>query len=347
MKIQQNLDVQINPFQNQNNESSVAGAGKAGQKSGNLSSISGANLKGESLIQQRQGLAKKQALKVVSDAFGGEKKLDAQMQGIKDEIKRLQDVINEKTADTIENDASLKELQEQYGIDPDGEESKELSKLAFKANHSKEGLSDEEKSQMSEYQQQALYLVAKNQQNALDIDQAKAQQAGNVQGYADMKRERAKSQDMLKAQDEAEEIMDAANGEAIALLTQEAVEHVDEEQKEREEEAKEAAEKKKEEKKEEAKKLEKEAMQQEMIENIKEHAAESQGTSADAKRAAARRERAEANRVDAEGVQKTIISDGASIEDTQNAVNTEITNILNKLSLLSSDVKGSTIDSQI
>ena len=259
MKIQQNTDVQINPFQNQDNVRTAAGAGKTAHKSGNLSSVSGANLKGESLVQQRQGLARKQALKVVSDAFGGEKKLDAQMQGIKDEIKRLQDEINEKTADTMENDARLKELQERYGIDPDGEESKELSKLAFKANYSKEGLSDEEKSKMSEYQQQALYYVAKNQQNSLDIDRAKAQQMGNVQGYADMKRERAKSQDMLKAQDAAEEIMDAANGETIALLTQEAVEHVDEEQKEREEEAKEAAEKKKEEKNEEAKKLEKEA----------------------------------------------------------------------------------------
>ncbi len=347
MKIQQNLDVQINPFQNQNNESSVAGAGKAGQKNGNLSAISGANLKGESLVQQRQGLARKQALKVVSDAFGGEKKLDAQMQSIKDEIKRLQDEINEKTANTIENDAKLKELQEEYGIDPDGEESKELSKLAIKMNNSKDGLSDEEISKMSEYQQKALYYVAANQQNSLDIDRAKNQQMGNVQGYADMKRERAKSQDMLKAQDEAEEIMEAANGEAIALLTQEAVDHVDEEQKEREEEAKEAAEKKKEEKKEEAKKLEKEAMQQEMIENIKEHAAESQRTSADTKRAIARRERAEADSMGAEDAQRTIISEGASMEDTQNAVNTEITNILNKLSLLSNDVKGSAVDSQI
>ena len=310
-----------------------------------MSSVSGANLKGESLVQQRQGLARKQALKVVSDAFGGEKKLDAQMQGIKDEIKRLQDVINEKTADTMENDAKLKELQERYGIDPDSEESKELSKLAFKMNNSKDGLSDEEKSKMSEYQQQALYYVAKNQQNALDIDQAKAQQAGNVQGYADMKRERAKSQDMLKAQDAAEEIMDAANGEAIALLTQEAVEHVDEEQKEREEEAKEAAEMNKEEKKEEAKKLEKEAMRQEMIENIKQHAAETQRTSADTKRAIARRERAEADSIGAGDAQRTIISEGASMEDTQNAVNSEITNILNKLSLLSNDVKGSTVDS--
>ena len=341
------MRIQQNQFQGNDNTQIISGAANTQNKNGNMNSISGANLKGESLIAQRQGLARKQALKVVSDAFGGEKKLDAQMQGIKDEIKRLQDVINEKCTDTRDNDARLKELQEQYGIDPDSEENKNLEQLAFKMNHSKDGLSDEEKGKLSEYQQQALYYVAKNQQNALDIDQAKAQQAGNVQGYADMKRERAKSQDMLKAQDAAEEIMEASNDETVALLTQEMIEHVDEEQKEREEEAKEAAEKKKEEKKEEAKKLEKEAMQQEMIENIKEHAAESQRTGADAKRAVARRERAEAERMDAEGVQKTIISDGASMEDTQNAVNSEITNILNKLSLLSNDVKGSAIDNQI
>ncbi|WP_022765513.1 hypothetical protein [Butyrivibrio sp. XPD2006] len=341
------MRIQQNPFQGNDNTQIISGAANAQNKNGNMNSISGANLKGESLIAQRQGLARKQALKVVSDAFGGEKKLDAQMQGIKDEIKRLQDVINEKRSDTRDNDARLKELQEQYGIDPDSEENKNLEQLALKMNYSKDGLSDEEKGRLSEYQQQALYYVAKNQQNELDIDQAKAQQAGNVQGYADMKRERLKSQDMLKAQDAAEEIMEASNDETIALLTQEMIEHVDEEQKEREEETKEAAEKKKEEKKEEAKKLEKEAMQQEMIENIKEHAAESQRTSADAKRAIARRERAEAERMDAEGAQKTIISEGASMEDTQNAVNSEITNILNKLSLLSNDVKGSAIDNQI
>ena len=347
MKIQQNTDLQFNPFQSQDIVKAGTGAGKAANKSGNVSSVSGANLKGESLVQQRQGMARKQALKVVSDAFEGEKKLDAQMQGIKDEIKRLQDEINEKTAETRDNDARLKELQEAYGIDPDSEENNELSELAFKMNNSKDGLSDEEISKMSEYQQQALYFVAKNQQNSLDIDRAKAQQMGNVQGYADMKRERAKSQDMLKAQDAAEDIMEAAGEETIALLTQEAVEHVDEDQKEREEEAKEASEKKKEEKKEEAKKLEKEAMQQEMIDNIKQHAAETQRTSADTKRAIARRERAEADSMGAEEAQRTIISEGASMEDTQNAVNTEITNILNKLSLLSSDVKGSTVDSQI
>ena len=344
MKIGQNMDAQLNPFQNQDN---IPVTGKAASKNGALASVSGANLKGESLIQQRQGLARKQALKVVSDAFGGEKKLDAQMQSIKDEIKRLQDEINEKTADTHNNDAKLKELQEEYGIDPDSDEHKELSVLAAKMRNPNVEVSDEELSRLSEYQQKALFYVTANQQNSIDIDQAKAMQMGNVQGYSDMKRERLKSQDMLDAQEAAEDIMDAANDETIALLTQEAVEHVDEEQEEREEEAKEAAEKKKEEKKEEAKKLEKEAMQQEMIENIKEHAAESHRTSADTKRAIARRERAEADRMETEDVQKTIISDGASMEDTQNAVNSEITNILNRLSLLSNDVKGSTIDNQI
>ena len=347
MKIQKNTDVQINPFIDQNNAQGVGKAPhKSGSKSGNLS-ISAVNLKGNSLVEERKGLARKQALKVVSDAFDGEKKLDAQMQSIKDGIKRLQSEITEKTADTKENDTKLKELQEQYGIDPESEENKELSKLAFKMNNSNDGLSEEELNGLSEYQQQALSYVAKNQQNALDIDRAKAMQMGNVQGFSDMKRERLKSQDMLKAQDAAEDIMDEANGEAIAILTQEALEHMDEEQKEREEEAKEAAEKKKEEKKEEAKRLEKEAMQQEMIENIKEHATESSSASADTKRAIARRERAEADNMEATDVQKAIISESVSLEETQNTVNSEITNILNRLSLLSNDVKGSSVDSQI
>ena len=57
MRIQQNTDVQINSFQNQDNAMAAAGAGKIAHKSGNLSSVSGANLKGESLVQQRKGLA--------------------------------------------------------------------------------------------------------------------------------------------------------------------------------------------------------------------------------------------------------------------------------------------------
>ena len=343
MKIQQNMDVQNNIIKDQ---ADVNSASKSTRKNKNSAVVSGAALKENNPLSQRQSLAKRKALKVVSDAFSGEKKLDAQMQGIKDEIKRLQDVINEKSADTRSNDAKIKELQEEYGIDPESLENKALNQLAFRMRSPDNQPTDEELSKLSEYQQKALYYVTANQQNSLDIDHAKAMQMGNVQGYADMKSERAKSQDMLKAQDAAEDIMEASNADTIAQLTQDVVDHVDEKQKEREEEAKKAAEEKKEEKKEKAERLEKEAMQQEMIENIKERAADV-SSGADIKRAMARRERAEADSIGAENAQKTIISDAGSIEDTQNAVNTEITNILNKLSLLSNDVKGSTVDTQI
>ena len=316
MRIQQNIGMQDISIQDQYSTGSIT---KSQNGNKNSTTISAANLTGNSLNAQRQGLAKKQALKVVSDAFGGEKKLDAQMQSIKDEIKRLQDEISVGNADSAAIDEKLKELQDRFGGDTENEE----------------------------YKMASADLLKQKGQLCMDVENKKAMLAANITGYKDMKIERLKSQDMLKAQEAAEDIMDAANGETIALLTQEAVEHVDEEQEEREEAAKEAYEKKKEEKKEEAKKLEKEAMQQEMIENIKEHAADSQRTSADTKRAIARRERAEADRMDTEDIQKTIISDGTSMEDTQNAVNSEITNILNRLSLLSNDVKGSTIDDQI
>ena len=164
MKIQQNMDVQNSFIQDQTGVNSTS---KSHTNNKNGITISGANLRGDSLIAQRQSLAKKQALKVVSDAFDREKKLDAEMQGIKDEIKRLQGEINEKSVNKRDNDVKIKEIQQEYGIDPDSEENKELSVLAAKMRNSNAGVSDEEMSRLSEYQQKALYYVTANQQNAL------------------------------------------------------------------------------------------------------------------------------------------------------------------------------------
>ncbi|MCR5558101.1 MAG: hypothetical protein K6F75_11155 [Butyrivibrio sp.] len=294
MRIQHNSDAQINPLQNQNNVSKASDARKAEQKNGNVFTVPGAVSNGDDLIQQRQGLARKQALKVVADAFDGEKKLDAQMQSIKDEIMNLQDEINEKNTLIGENNAKIKQLQEQYGIDPSADKN----------------LSKEEMARYSEYQEQVSPLYSQNESMTYDVEKYKAMQKGYVQGYSDMKSERLKSQDMLKSQDAAEEIMDAVNMESISILTKEALEHVDEEQAEREQEAKEMAEKRAAEKESKAQKEEDKMM-------------------------------------DIIGAKKTIISDATSLEDTQEAVNTEIANILNRLGLISNDVKGSTIDNQI
>ena len=118
-------------------------------------------------------------------------------------------------------------------------------------------------------------------------------------------------------------------------------------QTEREEEAKEAAEEKKEEKKKEAAKLEKEAQWEELIDDIKDSAELSRAASAETKRAIARRERSEAEDSDPGNYQKVVITEEKSLEEMQEDVNAEITNILNKLSLLSDDVKGTSVDNLI
>ena len=342
MRIQQNTDVQMNQVQNA--ESSLEKTARmTAEKSGNNTAVSGANLTGESLISQRQNLARKNAMKIVTDAFDQEKKLDNQMQSIKDRIKELQDDISKMDKEDGECREHLKELQEHYGVDENSEEHKQLERLVVLNNLGK--LTQKDLDNMTEYQHKGLYDLSTVRGNEREIDRLKETQMAYVQGYADIKRERSKSQDMLKAQDAAEEIMDSMNSETISLLTEEAVEHIDEEQKEREEEAKEAAEKKREEKKEKAEKLEKEAIREELIENIRDNANSTEvKTAADTKRALARRERAEAEAAVEETPNKVIISDEVTMDDIQEEVNSKITEVINKLSLLSDDVKGATVD---
>ena len=82
MKIQQNMDVQNNIIKDQ---SDVNSASKSTRKNKNSAVVSGAALKENSPLSQRQSLAKRKALKVVSDAFGGEKKEEK-----KEEAERLE-----------------------------------------------------------------------------------------------------------------------------------------------------------------------------------------------------------------------------------------------------------------
>ena len=74
MRIQQNMDVQNSIIKDQADANS---ASKSTHKNKNSVTVSGEALNENSPLSQRQSLAKKQALKVVSDAFGGEKNMRA------------------------------------------------------------------------------------------------------------------------------------------------------------------------------------------------------------------------------------------------------------------------------
>lgn len=417
MKVQQNTDVQMSNVQNQdyfskNNAETPKGKGK---EKDNTQSISGADLTGESLVVQRRKIARKQALKVVADAFKVELGIDAQLKSIRDKIHSL----NDELAEVKENARDrIKSMMIGFGVDPESEEAKRamdiadevmahpeeymkykfpqiveveeaeqeqeqsydeivinrvdadgniieersLDKTDIDENNIDKGIADEDDigesglshekirkfevvSDLTEFQK----AVVDSLETVVDaIKSLNDEITQNVLTHKAIKIKRAESLNMLKAQKEAEKIMDTSTREVIEILANEAVNHLDEEEKEREEEAKKAAEEKKEEKKEEARKLEKEAMQQEMIANIKEHAELGEKTSADVKKAIARRERTEALLLDPDNVsQKIVIPDATSLEDAQSAVNSAITNILNSNFLVTDDIKGSAVDNQV
>ena len=417
MKVQQNTDVQMSNVQNQdyfskNNAETPKGKGK---EKDNTQSISGADLTGESLVVQRRKIARKQALKVVADAFKVELGIDAQLKSIRDKIHSL----NDELAEVKENARDrIKSMMIGFGVDPESEEAKKAMDIADEVMaHPEEYMKykfpqiveveEAEQEQEQSYDEIVIYkvdadgnIIEERSLDKTDIDEnnidkgiADEDDIGesglshekirkfevvsdltefqkavvdsletvvdaikslndeitqNVLTHKAIKIKRAESLNMLKAQKEAEKIMDTSTREVIEILANEAVNHLDEEEKEREEEAKKAAEEKKEEKKEEARKLEKEAMQQEMIANIREHAELGEKTSADVKKAIARRERTEALLLDPDNVsQKIVIPDATSLEDAQSAVNSAITNILNSNFLVTDDIKGSAVDNQV
>ena len=215
----------------------------------------------------------------------------------------------------------------------------------MKAN-SKDGMTSKEYDALSEYQQRALYYMSDNMIQERAIAENDAMLRANVQSTTDLELARLKDHSMVDAQKEAEDIMDAANEDAIAMLTQEAVDHIDEKAEEEKEAAEEKAEEEKAEKKEAAKKEEQKAKIDELNARIRANG-EAEAAEAAARGRAARQEKENAGASDITGtaVQFDIQTIDKGSGDV--AVAVEVKNILNKLSLLSEDIKGASVDDML
>ena len=256
---------------------------------------------------------------VVNIAGTNEMKIDERLRAIKENIQKISDEIGENNREIAESYETLKKLQEELHVDPDSEEHRKLmgygcgiareDRRTDNANN-KDPLSKEEYHNLTEYQCKGLYSVYKIADRLRKNADLQDELTRNVMIYEQVRIEREKSNNMLDAQNEAETIMDASVKEAIALLYKDGVDRIDEEEKERKEEAKEAAEKKIEEKKKEEKMEELQLITEEIS-------------------------------------KKTVISDTTSLDEAQEAVNSEITNILNKFILVPNDIKGSVVDDQV
>ena len=238
---------------------------KSAEKKGHQNIIKSVNAGGlvqknniQSQIEARRNNAKKQALKVVSDAW----KWDNQsakdiedMQGLKQtKVSEMNDM-RAKMKD-IEN--TKKSLQDEYGVSDDSKEQKDLELSEKNQNNingsSYDEFSDEEiarlkelqNAPLTEYQKKVLSLNSMKGQVSVEAERKQYEVNALTASISDATLEQLKSRDMEKASDAADEIMDSANKEILGMLIEEGKNNVDDKIEEEKEKAEEAADKKEE-----------------------------------------------------------------------------------------------------
>lgn len=253
-------------------------------------------------IQIKRQQAQKKAMKILQDTFNADKELDQGMEDMATRATELQDQNLEyrKELDQIRNTRA--ELEKNY----EGSEDKENSDL------------DLMRKELDDQEQVIQSKIAGNENSIKGIRKS----------LSDMKIERLKSNPMLEAQDEAEEIMVSANKEIFGELINEGKKHIEEKMAEEKEKAAERAEKKEEEEEKKEAKEKQEAETEAWIEGTKKAASSDRDTIPSVK---------EFDEI----ASKT--SDPAS----KTKVEKEMEEILDELKLIQDDLKGAAVDANI
>lgn len=275
-------------------------------------------------VAEKRAKAQKKAMKIISDAFANERKIDDDLQARRDRVSALQKetAANRKVIGELED--AREALREQYGVEADSQEQKDLELLAKKEevqfNGSDIRLTQEEYQRieeieaggLTEYQQRSLEM---KQQEAVYADAAtKAQEEMRTENAVirGTRLERLKSNPMGKAKAEADATLEAAGQEILGMLYEEGKENLDRKLEEELEKAEEAAEKKEE--------------QEERIE-------------------ARRKEKKDAEEL-TEDILKTADELGTGVGGISDAQQ-EIKDMMNKLKLVEEDVKGAAVDQEV
>ena len=261
-------NVRINNQSNQDKQVSKQKDGVINAANLNL----GKHQKKQSLVEEKKAYFKKQALHTIENAKRNREKKLAILEKMQKQCEVLEQEIEEDRSYIEELSKQRVALMEEYGIEDDSEEEKELMAkesilLSKKEKGSleeklterkiKQGTTDTKKEEegleekltrdFTDYQIQA-FNIDKRIKEYTDSLRAKK---GNLEGYQkaiiDFNIEDAKDQSMLNAYKEAEKILEEGSKAIINVAVKEAVEKKEEETKEDQEKAKEKQEKDKEE----------------------------------------------------------------------------------------------------
>lgn len=335
--------------QNENaRERSEARNGKDNKAKLNSQSINMGGVFNKDSVLFRKQLARKRAMKLINDAWGGDKKIDQDLNDLKSDRERAYADISAYNDQLIEYKDKKAQLREYYDIDNGDYTQEDLDLLKKKRSaadtpgitftqEEQDRLTQLEGSSLAKYVEETAGIdeAIDNYENKLE--KAKQEVAAANSQIRGIKIERLKYHDMLDAQKKAEEINAAASKEAIGMLAGEAQDHIKDNFEEKMEEAKERAEEKEEqEEKLEERREEKEEFE-ERLEIEREESRE-----------------AEKNRIEQEKnarEQADLIENAKENSGDPNAlpsqIKAEIKEMLQKMKLLEEDLKGAEIDDTV
>lgn len=289
-------------------------------------------------MEQKRAIARKRASKIIDDAFAGEKKIDEDVKNRMDLIKHYESMMGEANRKLAEIDEGKETLRQEYGVDPDSQEQKDLEILE-QYHRDASWMSSEDLNRAleldkqgygegyTEYQQRALAL---DRGRDVHLDLLKEAQKGLIEENAALRgisQERLKHHTMVDAVGQSEEILENAGKEIMGMLVDEAVDHIDE----KSEEEIEKAEEKKEDKKEEQEKLEEARERREEMEAL-----------ADPEKAEKEHKRTED---ESDSMYGDVLTEALlKMDGVKNDVQKEVADMVSKMKLAAEDLKGLKVD---
>lgn len=205
----------------------------------------------EDSITMRKVQGQKDAIKTLVNQLTSDKKIDDDIESRRQHMRALDDEISVYQNEVEVIEGTKQKVKESFGISDDSEEQKNLELIEKQIESRKPNsavvLSDAEKEKLAqigpqtEYQTEMLAYDSIESEWKSRIESAKKEKMGENGIIKAIKKELLKVHPMIDAQGEAEEIKKEANSEVIAMMIDEAKNHIDEKQDEIEKAAEEKA----------------------------------------------------------------------------------------------------------
>lgn len=245
---------------------------------------------GKDPVKEKIESARKQAFKIVSDAYGADRDFDKQLGKIKDLAKEMKAEKAAAQADKKAAEETIEGIKKEYSVSDDSKEQQDLEWLMGyrKAIESRNGKiapderfcdcerkkkdqtrATEIEANLTEYQSRMLEVNKQLDTAQKRIDDADATLIAARQSLTDAEQEKNKDHSMVDAQNEAEAIMDAAEKSVVGMVMNDAKDKIDEKAREEQEKAEEKKEEEEKQEKIETERAEKKAIQEALAEGTK------------------------------------------------------------------------------